>query len=146
MSVSLLTDIGSHVNPVGSVWPQAISGSSDVNGANTFDRVGTTTNEHYLSGVLVLNVGATTGTPTTFSVACRLQDSADNSSFADIATAVAVTAVTTANTTATVAFNAKGLRRYLRAVVTPTFSGGTSPTVLVSASLVMGGAAVVPAT
>ena len=145
MGMQLLTDIGGEISVIRSISPQAISGSSDVNGANSVGDRTPSGDQEYMSGVLTLVTGATTGTPTTVSVACRLQDSADGTSgWADIASSAggpyAITAITAADSVASVNFNAKPIRRYVRAVATPTFTGGSSPTILIAATIALGGA------
>lgn len=91
--------------------------------------------------VVAVSVGATTGTPTSFTVAAKVQESADGSTgWVDVADA-AITAITAANKTAemNVLINARAASlRYIRAVVTPAFVAGTSPTVGVSAVVLLG--------
>jgi hypothetical protein len=150
MATQIPTDVGSTVNASRTLDPQSISGSSDVNGVGVDRTAGQPADQDYHSGVIVVATGATTGTPTTATVAGRLQDSADNSSFADVSPSVTITSIvarTGGNDAPAVAqanFNAKGLRQYLRVVLTPTFVAGSSPTVLVSATLIMGGAQKLP--
>lgn len=108
--------------------PQAISGSSAVNG-NAIDRL------NAQSMNIVLGIGATTGTPTGTQLAVKIQhgDASNLSDAADYAT-VASLGSTSANFTAADVFaygiNLEGAKRYVRVVVTPTFTSGTAPTVL----------------
>lgn len=108
--------------------PQAISGSSAVNG-NAIDRL----NAQAMN--IILALGATTGTPTGTQLAVKIQhgDASNLSDAADFAT-VASLGSTSANFTAGDVFgygiNLEGAKRYVRVVVTPTFTGGTAPTVL----------------
>lgn len=70
---------------------------------------------------IVLNSAAGTGTTPTLDV--KIQDSADNSSFADVAGA-AFAQVTNAASTQKITINAESVRRYIRIVRT---IGGTTP-------------------
>lgn len=138
MSVQLLTDIGSHITNAVTIRPQAASAGT-VSGV-AFDRC-TAGDQEYYSGVLTLTVGATAGAPSSFTVDLSLEHSdSSGSGYAAVSPAVAVTQVTAASTTVSVSFNAKGLKRYIRGSCVVAFSGGTSPTVLVSGVLTMGGA------
>lgn len=89
----------------------------------------------YMGCTLSATLGATTGTPTSFTANYKLQDSADNSSFADYVPpgGVAADAATAQNTVAStikeVDIDLSGARRYIRVVETIAFVGGTSPTI-----------------
>jgi hypothetical protein len=96
--------------------------------------------------VLVANVGATAGTPTSFTVTYTLQDSLDGSSFTDCAgvnsSGAATLVVSTASSAAELDVD---LTRYCRAAATHirftevvAFVAGTSPTVLSGATIVRG--------
>lgn len=63
--------------------------------------------------LVVQNHGTGTGT-----LDGKIQDSADNASFADVSPAISFTQVTTTADTQKVAFNAKSVRRYVRYVGT----------------------------
>lgn len=118
--------------------PQSISGSSAVNGAS-YDQLSKAPCEDAM--VLIAN-GDVSGTPDSYSLAYKIQDSADNSTFADVS---GLTASSTANNTVKViAFRPGQLRRYIRVVATPTFTGGSSPAVAVGAVLVLDRAAKAP--
>ena len=87
-----------------------------------------------LSCDLVAKTGATTGGPTSFTVDAKIQDSADNASFADYvppgaASAAAIATITTANTLARKRVDLSGARRYIRVVEVVAFVGGASPTI-----------------
>ncbi len=137
-------NIGALLSPVTSVFPES-SVAATVNGSSA-DR-----QAHSMAGSCSLHqvVGALGGAPTTTSVITKLQDSADNSTFADykpdgvnVATTAALTAATTENG---VNVDLTAARRYIRAVTTVAFTGGTSPTALIHASVILGGEATVPA-
>lgn len=91
-------------------------------------------------GMAVISVGATSGTPDSFTVAAKLQESADDSTWSDISGAT-ITTVTAANKTAEIKIelgSKAASKRYVRAVVTPAFVNGTTPKVGVSAVIVLG--------
>lgn len=73
-------------------------------------------------GLLLVDLGAVSGTTPTYDG--HLEDSADDSSYAVIATAVAATQVTTVSGIQKLAVNVSGLRKFARWVDDV---GGTSP-------------------
>lgn len=95
--------------------------------------------------VLSVNVGATSGTPTSFTIIYKLQDSLDNSTFAD-ATDVEGNGVTLTITAASAAYEkdvdlsraCRAAATHVRWVETVAFVGGTSPTVLSGATIIKG--------
>jgi len=96
----------------------------------------------YGDGVAVISVGAATGAPDSFAVNAKLQESVDAAftSPVDIAGA-AITAITTAGKTAEIPFTRQqraASLRYIRALVTPTFVGGSSPAIGIGATIVLG--------
>lgn len=116
-----------------SLEPQAISGSSAVNGSGVDTK-------NYRDAMAVIRTGATAGTPVSFTVDGKVQDSADNSSFADVS-GLTFAQITAANTTKLLRINLMGdQRRYLRIVVTPAFTGGTSPSVQMFGVILLGNA------
>lgn len=80
--------------------------------------------------LVILDSAAGTGTTPTLDV--KLQDSADNSSFADI-TGATFTQVTNAASLQSIAVNLDGARRYVRAVST---IAGTTPSFTYSLNMV----------
>jgi len=139
-------NIGGIVFALSGVRPQSASAGA-INGA-TIDRMA---HEMPLSCVVHQNVGALGGAPTTTSVITKVQDSADGSTFADYAplsalsVVQATTALTATNTDNSVNVNLSSARRYIRAVTTVAFTGGTSPTALVSAIVMLSGETLDPA-
>lgn len=98
----------------------------------------------FANAELFVDVGDVEGSPTAFTVNLKLQDSADGSTgWADLPGA-AIQQVSAANTQRTLSLNLAGARRYVRAVLTISFTGGTSPNVAVAAALVLGGSDVRP--
>jgi len=138
MNVAQQRDIGSWVKPVVGVVPAAY-GASTTNGS-TIDRDG------YLSAVLFVKTGAVTGGPSTIGVDVKLQESeTGTSNWADI-TGAAITQIGAANSNARVDVSLGGARRYLRVVSVVDFGGtGTSPTIGVDATVILGGAVKLPA-
>jgi succinate dehydrogenase/fumarate reductase flavoprotein subunit len=99
---------------------------------------------------LVAQTGAIAGAPAAQTYDAKLQDSADNSTFADyvpprgVAADAAITQITAANTAAEKNIDVSSSRRYLRAVGTAGFTAGTSPTIGAEAHLVIGGGDTLP--
>lgn len=87
---------------------------------------------------VVISNGATTGTPTSFTNTCKVQDSADNSSFADYTppTGSASGVNSVASSCAEFEVDLSTARRYVRVVETIAFVGGTTPTLLANSTLV----------
>lgn len=83
--------------------------------------------------------GAATGTPSTISVAGKVQDSADGSTGWNDVTGAAITPVVIENGTAKVNVILRGCQAYIRAVVTPSFTGGSSPAIPAVGILILGG-------
>ena len=89
-------------------------------------------------GMFVAQLGASTGTPTGISVAFQVQDSANNSSWANVTDPGLVEnsgllTLTDVNTIGRIAFRPKGLRRYRRLTQVNALTGGSSPTILAAA-------------
>lgn len=131
-------NIGAYVKNLLGIKPQA-SAAATVNGA-TIDRLG------YGSCSVAGLTGASTGTPTTQSAAFKLQhgDAADASDMADLTGATGPT-ITAVDTGAEAEFDLSAAKRYIRVVCVLTFSGGSSPTLLVASSVALGGATTKPA-
>lgn len=125
------------VKVVNTISAKNDTGGSAVNGTGV-DRIG------FESGILVFNQGAASGTPTSYTVAIKLQDSADNSIFADVSGAALALTQANASTVSLLSFNARGLDRYVRATITVTFTGGSSPALPYSIEFVLGNADKVP--
>jgi hypothetical protein len=135
MAAPHIRNAGAYVKPVHALSPAASSAATRNSAA--IDRLG------FESAVLVVQSGATSGTPTTQTLDAKLQDSADGSTgWADYSPpqgSAAVTQVTAADTTARVNVDLSGAKRYVRVAQTVAFTGGTSPTLLNNAALVLAG-------
>lgn len=123
-NVSQMKNVGAYLTPKFTIRP--IRATSTQTGTGV-DRQG------FLSALLVLEVGTVSGTSPTLDV--KLQDSADDSTYAD------VSGETLAQVTATGASKSKSvdmtsLRRYVRAVGT---IAGTTPSFDFGVELVLGG-------
>lgn len=132
-------NIGSLVVAVSSVAPVASAASAGIDGTS-IDRVA-----HSVAGCCVIHtsLGAETGSPTGVSVQSTLQHSPDNSTWTnflyDGTNTAQGAAITAANSDQNYAVDLTLANRYLRVVTAVSFTGGTSPTVGVSASLVLSG-------
>jgi len=147
----LQTDIGAYLEPAFTVAPQ-LSAAATIAGTGV-DRLNTPSGlpYQYYSCMLTVITGAVAGTPTSFTVDARFQDSADNTTFADFNPGsqagsepalgwVSIPTITAANSVARVNVNLTAARRYIRPQVVVAFVGGTSPTVGVAAAIILGGA------
>lgn len=115
--------------------PVAVSGSTAINGV-VIDRL------NYQGASLALALGATTGTPTGTQLAVKIQhdDAIGMGTVTDYVT-VGTFGSASANFTSGDAIqkeiNLEGAKRYVRVVVTPTFTAGTGPTVLTAGVLAL---------
>lgn len=116
--------------------------------AASFSLVGATIDRSlggYESAMFWLFIATVTGSPTSFTVDGKLQDSADGSTWADVAsdpsinTKVAFTQRTAINTQDWFSTDLSRLRRYVRLVFTVATVGGTTPTVLLDAKAMLAG-------
>lgn len=131
-------NIGGMVVSLQSVDPIA-SAAATINGT-TIDRMA---HSMPLSCLLHTQTGAETGAPTSVTVTSTLQDSADNTNWANYlpdgvnpATAPAVAAI---SADGNFSIDLTLARRFLRIVTVIAFVGGTAPTIAVAAELVLGG-------
>lgn len=124
------------VKPVASLV--ANQTAATVNGTG-IDRLG------YDDIELVVANGAATGTPTSYSIDVKLQESDDNSTFTDI-TGAAITQITANNTLRNIKVgNAYLKKRYIRTVTVVAFVGGTTPAVATAVEVLLGLPQVQPA-
>lgn len=124
---SLVVDIEAQANGYGLEWCQLLTAGKRVDTAATNGSSLDTTASAALGAQLYLQVFAFAGTDVTI----KLQDSADNSSWADV-TSAAFTAVTTAPQSQRLQLGATAtVRRYLR-IATTTSAGFTSCTFAVA--------------
>jgi hypothetical protein len=143
--ISQTKDIGELLSVRQTVAAQSFTGSSAVNGT-AIDRY---TLGDPQSCVLHTMGGALSGAPSSFTLTPQLQSAPDNGSGAPgtwAAYGSAGTALTAASTEMSQSIDLNGANRWIRAVLTPAFVGGTSPAFLASAVIVFGGAQELPAT
>lgn len=114
-----------------------LSGAATLTG-DAIDRQG------YMSAMLVVSVGAATGTPSSFTVDVHLHEStASGSGFDNCETDVgttSITQITTENQIVMLRVNLQNAERYLKVITDVTVSGGSSPKVPVSTVLLLGDA------
>ena len=132
-------DIWRLCTTVGAIDPEDASASATINGDAVDVR---TVSGGGASVVLAIQCGAATGTPSAQTVDGKIQDSADGSTgWADLGTgsvAVQLTADDTFSQSAGINLT-PGNKGYIRAVVTVVLSAGSTPTIPVGATLVIGG-------
>lgn len=95
----------------------------------------------YNSGVVVVVNGAATGTPTSYTVDAKVQHSdTSGGSYTDVSGA-AITQITADDKIATIRLDGLGgasVKRFIKVVVTPALTGGTSPKALIAATVHLG--------
>jgi len=117
------------------IRPQAAAAGA-VNGLSV-DRLG------FEDAVLMVSVGAVAGSPTAQTVDVKVQDSADGTTWADVA-GLTVEQITAADTSKDLGINLSPLRRYIRAVATVAFTGGTTPNIQLAVAIALGKSRVEP--
>lgn len=139
----VLTDINAYIKTVTAVAP-IVASEGTINGSS-IDRI------NYDSCVLLTNTGVSTGSPSSFTVDVKIQHSDTGSgSWTDYTnpnteSAAAVTQITAVSTAGSVGVNLVAAKRYIRVVHVLDFTGGSSPTLAVSAHVILGGAHTLPA-
>lgn len=92
------------------------------------------------SGAVVITNGAATGTPTSYTVDAKVQHcDTSGGSYTDV-TGATITQIIADSKIATIRLSGFGtsLKRYIKVVVTPAMTGGTSPKALVGATVQLG--------
>ncbi len=141
-NLAMLRDIGSHIKATTAV-KGAVRAAGTFNGPG-IDRTQGASNQMVQSLVLMGQVGATTGTPTSFTVDVKIQHSDDDGAtdaYADLDLSAAIAQLTAIDTEAEVNINLHqlGAKKWVRAVMDVAFVGGTSPDAETSATFVLGG-------
>ena len=111
------------------IRPQTAAAGT-INGL-AIDRLG------FEDAALIVSVGAVTGAPTAQTVDVKVQDSADGTTWADVE-GLAVEQITAGDTYKELDINLSPLRRYIRAVATVAFTGGTAPTIQLATDIALG--------
>jgi hypothetical protein len=131
------------IHQVSSIIPQSVSGSSAVDGVSV-------DTEGYDNAKLHVYSAEASGSPSAASLAVTLQESPDGTdtwtnALDNTDTVIGFTLTGLQAAAGVSAARIEGLnlnrKRYLRIVVTPTFTGGSSPAVLVYGEIVFGGGA-----
>jgi hypothetical protein len=139
----LFTNIGSYIKTVINAF--SATTSTAVTGA-AIQIVGP--GYQYKSGQLALYLGTVTGAPSALSVVAKIQHSADGSTnWTDFTDPYGVGSVTNAAASTEVNQNVvlQGAQAYIRLVVTPSFTGGTTPAIPLAGAIVLGGTSEYPA-
>lgn len=97
----------------------------------------------YSEAIVALLAGAASGSPTAINVSVDVQHSDDGTAWSNLATNVA--SVTAANSTAYAGVDLSGAKKFVRAVVNVSFTGGTSPEIECACAVILGGTRKIPA-
>lgn len=93
----------------------------------------------YNSALIEVNAGAATGTPDSYSIACKVTECATSGgSYADVTGATATLAADGKHAQIRVEGLGTSRLRYLKVSMTPTFVNGTSPKALIGATALLG--------
>lgn len=94
----------------------------------------------YNSAMFIVNNGAATGTPTSYTVDAKVQECATSGgSYADVSGAV-ITQIVADDKSAQIRVEGLGTSRlrYLKLIITPAMTGGTTPKALISGTCLLG--------
>lgn len=108
--------------------------ASAVQTGNVIDTFG------YNTAMFTVQNGAATGTPSSYTVDAKVQEcDTSGGSYVDVSGAT-ITQITADSKSATIAVEGLGTsrKRYLKIVVTPALSGGSTPKALIAASVQLG--------
>lgn len=97
--------------------------------------------EGYGEAVVVVSNGAATGAPSSYTFNAKVQESADGSTAWTDITGAAIVAITANNQTAEIPVEQTkraASKRYIRAVITPALTGGSTPALPISAHVLLG--------
>lgn len=148
MTIAEVHSIGKLVLDQIGIEPQQLSGTTAVLGTG-IDRASApaaASPRFALSCAIGCQTGAATGAPDTQTAVFKVQDSAvlssGDASWADYkpdGVNVASTTITAVSTLAQLDVDLGHARQYIRVVVTPAFTGGTTPKLFASAMVTLGG-------
>ena len=137
-----IDDIGSQISASSQIL--AIAATAAVNGAAVATESDWTNNNsagqnfRFLSGVLLLGVLSPSGAPSYFSVAGKLQTSSNGvTGWQDLPNAAIQPITAPGQASVNVMLGAS--LGFVRAVVTPSFVGGTSPAIPIAATIILSG-------
>lgn len=148
MPLSEMTNIGAYIGFEVAFAPASLDESADPS-ADNGDAIDLQGLDWPASGKLILSLGAAAGGPTAIAAFAKLQHSdATASGWEDFEVrgdAIQTPNVTAASGEASVDVDLSGAKRYVRAVIDVDLTGGTTPSVMVCAILVIGGTVDLPA-
>jgi hypothetical protein len=134
--------IGGEVKTLTAFTPRAVSGEVLESG-DVIDRKG------HNSATFTIITGNYTGSPTSINVSCKVQEcSTTTGTFSDVSgatTSISGEVTTLANIEKEVNVDLRSCERYIRLAVTPDFTGGTSPTFFMGATVTLGEPSIKPA-
>lgn len=124
------------IKAVASVFPISASAATAGVGVDT---------KGFNSAVAVVNNGAATGTPTSYTVDAKVQECDTNSLTAgdwEDVTGATITQITADSATELIRIEGLGTsrKRYLKLVITPAITGGSTPKALISGTILLGNA------
>jgi hypothetical protein len=122
-----------------SAWKPVTEQGAGIFKDKNIDRTG------FLSGIFGIEVGAVSGTPTSFSVAAKIQhsDTTTDEDYVDVP-GYTLPTLTAINTETSKGFDLTGLKKYVRIVATIAFVGGSTPKVFLTGPVVLGDAIAEP--
>jgi hypothetical protein len=143
-----MKDLASEIKTLNAIKTQVASGESVAINGYQIDKLG------FESAIFAVQLGDTTGTPTTFGAVFKVQESSGETAaaiatnWADVSGAsITFSGESVANQgrlSGEINVDLKPLGRYVRAVAKPNFNGGSSPKVNLGAIVVLGEAKVTP--
>lgn len=136
--------VGEEVKSVNAFTLKSVSGEASVAYGSAFDRLG------YLSAKFDVQTGTVTGSPTNGLITFGIQEcDTETGTFEDVSLSGTYTitgeAASINESLLTYEQDLRGLKRWLKTTVTPSWTGGSTPTIPVGVVATLGEAAVQPA-
>jgi hypothetical protein len=134
-----MNDLAGSVKTVTAIQPQIASGEQSAIYGPWIDRKG------YEASVFSVQVGTASGSPSDVGVVFKLQTKSGEVDSADVSGATTTISGETIPHQHEIDQDLKSLDRYIRAVATPHFTGGSSPKIEIAGTCVLGEPKVIPA-
>ena len=131
-------DLASSIKSVAALQAQVLSGeASEVYGPK-IDRLG------FEAAVIAVQTGTPYGSPSNIGVVVKIQSMSGEVDWEDVASQTTTISGEVLPHIHEIDLNLKSVDRYIRAVATPHFTGGSSPTIELAATCILGEPRVMP--
>lgn len=132
-------DLASSIKSVTALQAQIISGEGSAVYGPKIDRLG------YEAAVIAVQTGTASGSPSNVGVVVKMQSMSGEVDWEDIASQTTTISGEALPHIHEIDLDLKPVERYIRAVATPHFTGGSSPKIELAATCILGEPRVMPA-